>query len=1100
MNISLYFQSFFLFVFCITLILVVPFASSTTATTTFKTRNLAQNETDEVALKAFKSKIIQDPQGVLDSWNDSSHFCEWVGITCGRMHRRVTVLNLNSKGLSGSLSPYIGNLSFLKVLKLYNNNIHGEIPHDFGRLFRLESAVMFSNILVGEIPANFSHCSRLRVLSLGNNKLVGKIPSEFVSLYNLKGLSLHKNNLTGGIPSFLGNLTSLEIISISTNPFGGNIPDSLDRLKMLTYLALDSNNLLGTFPLSFYNLSSLQYFYLFNNQLHGTLPSNLGLTLPNLVEFMTPFNFFSGSIPISLSNASKLQAVDMAGNNFSGKLSIIDFGGMQDLETLYLGKNNLGSGEVDEMNFINSLANCSNLLSLSLAANKLRGVLPNSIANLSTKLQLIELPVNELYGSINPGIANLVNLNELGLWANQFTGTIPRDIGKLKNLEVMYLNDNQLSGEIPSSLGNLSLIEKVFFDDNKLSGAIPSSIGNLKQLLILNLSYNDLSGTIPETIFNLSHLSISLNMAQNHLVGSIPSNIGNLKVLTEFDVSDNNLSGEIPNEIFLCSSLEILNLEGNFFHGSIPSSLNSLRGIRQLDLSRNNLSGQIPKFLETLLLEKLNLSFNDFEGEVPTKGIFTNVSAISVVGNGNKLCGGIAELQLPKCPDNHSKKDNISLVFKILISTASVVLGLTVMSSFIFCWFKKRREGQASESTPEKSLLKVSYEMLLKATDGFSPTRLIGVGNFGSVYKGILEPNGTIIAVKVLNLLQQGASKSFMAECKTLRNIRHRNLVKVITSCSSIDFRGNDFKAIVYEFMANGSLEKWLLSTEESEEEQNKSQSLTILQRISIAIDVASAVEYLHQHCEERVLHCDLKPSNVLLDNDMTAHVGDFGLARFHPEVRNPNQSSSVGVKGTIGYAAPEYGLGNEVSTSGDVYSFGILLLEMVMRKKPTDLMFEGDLNLHSFARMTLPDRVMDIVDPVLINEEMSATDDRMKQALNNSREECLISMVRIGVACSVESPQDRMNISRVVHELQSVRKILLQATTSDSFEEVAWVNDEDFGNLPMVEVIYDIITLLQQLKNSKVCYASRNSNSEADILAKRGLLLEGENVVWNVF
>ena len=182
------------------------------------------------------------------------------------------------------------------------------------------------------------------------------------------------------------------------------------------------------------------------------------------------------------------------------------------------------------------------------------------------------------------------------------------------------------------------------------------------------------------------------------------------------------------------------------------------------------------------------------------------------------------------------------------------------------------------------------------ATCPLHPTVRMGV---------FLDQDGAIVAVKVLNLQHQGACKSFMAECKALRNIRHRNLVKVITSCSSIDFQGNDFKAIVYEFMANGSIEKWFHPFEESEEEQNKIQSLTILQRISIAIDVAYAVEYLHQHCQEPVLHCDLKPSNVLLDNDMTARIGDFGLARFHLEVPNPNQSSSVGVKGTVGYAAP---------------------------------------------------------------------------------------------------------------------------------------------------------------------------------------------------
>ncbi|KAI9156957.1 hypothetical protein LWI28_014654 [Acer negundo] len=682
------------------------------------------------------------------------------------------------------------------------------------------------NLLAGEIPTNLSHCSRLIRLDIGENKLVGKIPSEFVSLSNLQILILEKNNLTGGIPYFLGNLTSLEVIAISYNALGGNIPDSLDRLKKLRFHGFSGNNLLGTVPPSLYNLSSLQDFSLSENQLHGSLPSNLGLTLPNLIVFIAWSNFFSGSIPISFSNASQLQVVDMSGNNFSGKLSSIDFGGMQDLKTLFLSRNNLGSGEVDEMNFFNSLANCSNLYALSIGETKLRGVLPRSIATFSTTLEILYLNENQLYGSIPPMITNLVNLKTLDFYQNRFTGPIPKDIDKLHNLVLMDFSDNQLSGEIPSSIGNMSLVEHLYLNYNKLLGAIPSSTGKLKQLSSLDLSQNDLSGIIHVAIFNIPHLSISLNLSQNHLVGSIPSEIGNLKVLTEFDVSNNNLSGEIPNEIGLCSSFEYLNLEGNFFHRSIPSSLNSLRGIRKLDLSCNNLSGQILKFLETLPLEKINLSYNDLEGEVPMKGIFTNESAVSIVGN-------------------------------------VVILGLPMMSSFIFCWVKKRTEGQASKSTLEKSLLKVSYEMLLKATDGFSPTHLIGVGSFGSVYKGILEPDGTIVAVKVLNLLQQGASKSFMAECKALKNIRHRNLVKVITSCSITDFRGNDFKAIVYEFMANGSLEKWLPPAEELEE-QNKSQSLTILQRISIAIDVAFAVEYLHQHCEEQVLHCDLKPNNVL--------------------------------------------------------------------------------------------------------------------------------------------------------------------------------------------------------------------------------------------
>ena len=204
--------------------------------------------------------------------------------------------------------------------------------------------------------------------------------------------------------------------------------------------------------------------------------------------------------------------------------------------------------------------------------------------------------------------------------------------------------------------------------------------------------------------------------------------------------------------------------------------------------------------------------------------------------------------------------------------------------------------------------MNLSYQSLLNATDGFSSTNLIGVGSFESVYKGILDQGRHIVAIKVLNLLHHGASKSFIAECEALRNVRHRNLVKVLTSCSSIDYQGNDFKALVYEFKANGNLDEWLHTTSRINEMLEEPRSLSLLQRLNISIDVANALDYLHHHCQTPVIHCDLKPSNVLLDDEMIGHVGDFGLARLLFDATQEcsiDHSSSIGVKGTIGYTPP---------------------------------------------------------------------------------------------------------------------------------------------------------------------------------------------------
>ncbi|GJT52059.1 receptor kinase-like protein Xa21 [Tanacetum coccineum] len=698
----------------------------------------------------------------------------------------------------------------------------------------------------------------------------------------------------------------------------------------------------------------------------------------------------------------------MNDNKFSGKLGI-DFAKLRDIYGINLHNNLFGGG----VKFIDSLRHCSKLQWLTLSGCKFEGVLPVSIGNLSNELNFLDLGLNQLYGNLPSSIGNLVGLTYLLLDNNLFTGKIPSAIGKLQKLQIVYLWRNQLSGPIPDNIGNLSLLIELDLSSNRLEGHIPSSLGNCHHLLSLVLSENKLSGKIPKQLLQVSSLSKRLDLSQNNLSGSLSSKVGDLNMLSELDLSDNNISGDIPIRLGSCTSLSILSLKGNLFQGIIPPSFSTLRGLVKLDLSHNNLSGQIPRFLELFSLEYMNLSFNNFEGEVPMKRVFANASAFSVLGN-SRLCGGLVEVGLPKCKERktHNKR---YLVFVIVFQIASLVF---IVLCIVYACCKKNNNGQPSESSENERLSKLTYSQLLKATNGFSKANLIGRGGFSSVYKGIIDDeDARFVAVKVLHLQNRGAHKSFISECEAWRNIRHRNLLKIITSCSSVDFQGNDFKALVYEYMSNGSLHDWLHS-------RSSTSRLNLFHRIKILMDVASALDYLHNQIPVTVVHGDLKPSNILLDDAMVAHVGDFGLARFLEA--DSYQNSSTGIRGTIGYMPPEYGLAGDMTSSGDVYSFGILLLEVMTGKKPTDDMFNEDLTLHIFAYVALLDHVNDGIDSVLLNvfkEDATA----MQQTVARSQiiQEVIVSTVKIGVSCSEGSPQQRMNMENVVPELQHILDML---------------------------------------------------------------------------
>ncbi|XP_066161686.1 probable LRR receptor-like serine/threonine-protein kinase At3g47570 isoform X2 [Oryza sativa Japonica Group] len=1009
------------------------------------------NTTDENILLAFKAGL-SNQSDVLSSWKKSTDFCQWPGVLCSLKHKhRVTVLNLSSESLAGTISPSIGNLTFLKILDLSGNNLDGEIPSSIGRLARLQFLDLSNNSLHGDITSDLKNCTSLQGISLKSNYLTGEIPAWLGALPSLKLIYLQKNSFTGSIPTSLANLSSLQEIYLTMNQLEGTIPEGFGRLSGLKNIHLGVNHLSGMIPTSIFNISSLSCFGVPMNQLHGLLPSDLGIHLPKLQYLLLGYNHFTGSLPASIANSTEIYSLDISFNNFSG--SIPPEIGTLCPDFLSFDTNQLIATTAEDWKFMTFLTNCTRLRILDLQDNMLGGVLPTSVSNLSAQLQLLYVGFNKISGNIPFGISNLVGLNQLQLANNQFTGTLPDNIGRLSFLHLLGIENNLLTGFIPSSVGNLTQLLRLSMDNNMLEGPLPTSIGNLQKITLALFARNKFTGPLPREIFNLSSLSYALVLSGNYFVGPLPPEVGSLTNLAYLYISSNNLSGPLPNELSNCQSLIDLRLDQNLFSGNIPETLSKLRGLTSLTLTKNTLSGVIPQELGLMdgmkelylahnnlsghipvsignmtSLNRLDLSFNHLDGEVPSKGVLSNMTGF--VFNGNLgLCGGIPELGLPPCPPvsmGHSLRKS-HLVFRVVIPIVGTILFLSLMLAIFV--LRKKPKAQSKKTIGfqliDDKYPRVSYAELVQGTNGFATDSLMGRGRYGSVYKCglLLKSMMTTVAVKVFDLQQSGSSKSFLAECEALSKIRHRNLINVITCCSSTDIKQNDFKAIVFEFMPNGSLDRWLhLDVTASQPPQG----LTLIQRLNIAVDVADALDYLHNNCDPPIVHCDLKPSNILLDEDLVAHVGDFGLAKIlaDSEGEQPiNSKSSIGIRGTIGYVAPEYGEGGQVSPCGDAYSFGIVILELFTGMVPTHDMFRDGLTLQKHVKNVFPGILMKIVDPILLSIEGVYTSNLPpgRNAMEHMNH-AILSIMKIALSCSRQAPTERMRIRDAAADLRRVR------------------------------------------------------------------------------
>ncbi|XP_022131406.1 probable LRR receptor-like serine/threonine-protein kinase At3g47570 [Momordica charantia] len=973
-------------------------------------------DTDKQALTALKSAFHNiQPPNALSSWNNqTSSPCNWVGVSCTRHGSRVIGLNLTGFQLAGSVDPHIGNLSFLRSLQLQDNRLTGPIPVQISKLSRLRVLNMSFNNLEGQLPSNISAMADLEILDLMANRINGRLPDELTRLTKLQVLILAQNQLYGAIPPSFANLSSLVTINLGTNSISGPIPSQLADLPNLKDLIITINNLSGPVPPGIFNMSSLVTLALASNNLWGTFPKDLGEKLPNLLVFNFCFNKFTGTIPESLHNITKIQVIRFAHNFLEGMVPP-GLEKLHDLSMYNIGYNKfVGSDANGGLDFITSLTNSSRLAFLAIDGNSFEGVIPDSIGNLSKDLSKLYMGENRLYGNIPTTISNLQGLSLLNLSDNSFSGEIPPQIGKLEKLQMLGLARNRFSGRIPSSLGDLRMLNQIDLSGNDLAGNIPSSFGNFVNLLTLDLSKNKLNGSIPTETLKLPALSKILNLSNNLFSGSLPKEIGSLENVVTIDISSNHISGNIPPSISGCKSLEALIMARNEFSGPIPVTLKDLRGLQLLDLSSNHLSGPIPDELQQLrALQTLNLSFNDLEGAVP-KG-FENITTIYLQGN-TKLCD-----QHFSCVAGGTKGKVVKIVVISVLSAALVIF--LIFGATVYLMRRKSKDTSASSDLIKGKPEMVSYRELCLATGNFSQENLIGKGSCGSVYRGYLE-QGIAVAVKVINTERAGSVRSFLAECEALRNVRHRNLVKLITSCSSIDFKNREFLALVYEFLSNGSLDAWI----HKHKLHADGSGLNLLERLNIAIDVASVLDYLHNGYDVPIVHCDLKPSNIVLSEDMTAKVGDFGLARLLMESEN-SQSYSITsthvLKGSIGYVPPEYGQGRKPTTAGDVYSFGVTLLEIFTGKCPTQELFAGELNLIRWVQLAYPKELNEIVDVALLESRFNLYYE--EQEIGPIKQnECLIDVIGVALSCTADSPDKRICMKDVFLKLKMIRATLI--------------------------------------------------------------------------
>ncbi|CAL5427916.1 unnamed protein product [Camellia sinensis] len=748
--------------------------------------------------------------------------------------------------------------------------------------------------------------------------------------------------------SYDNRVTQIQIGYLNLTGF---LPPSLANLTALQTLDLTANSLGGRLP-SLAGLSSLQDLFLSYN-MFSSIPSDffLGMTSLEIVG-LDYIPFSAQPIPDSIQSASSLKVFSATLSNFTGKIP--DCFGVARLTALYLASNNLEGG-------LPATFSGSSIEQLWLTGQ-------NSIHKLNGSIAVIQ---------------NMTKLTELWLNFNNFSGQFP-DFSRLTWLESFEMSDNSITGQVPTSLVNLPRLTNVRLMNNLLQGPTPkfnSSVtvdtengSNSFCLLVPGVACDPRVNTLLLIAKSVGYPTVFAkkwkgNDPCNNWLGISCVN----QNITFVNFPNLGLAGTISPNFSSVISLEVLILANNNLTGTIPNELTTLPNLIKLDVSNNRLFGQIPSFKSNVVVQ------TDGNPDLGKDGV-AQPPTISVPPS--------------KTSSRSGNRFLIEVIVGLVIGGVFVVLLVGIL---IYCLYCCERKHSSDFHVIEVGRLAISIHVLKSATNNFSKQNILGTGGFGTVYKGELH-GGTKIAVKRMEpgLVNERVWDQFKSEIAVLSKFRHKHLVSLIGYCLD----GNE-RLLVYEYMPQGTISRHLFRWNEE-----GLKALEWWERLAIALDVARGVEYLHGL---GFIHRDLKPSNILLGDDMHAKVADFGFVR-----RAPNGKSSVLTKlaGTFGYLAPEYAVTGRVTVKIDVFSFGVILMQLITGKKAV-----VELETHQdeciglvtwFRKMRMHEIAFHkAIDPVIDLDEETLASIRI--------------VAELAGHCCAKKPSQRPNICHAVNVLSSL-------------------------------------------------------------------------------